>query len=79
MQRTTFSPKCCYPQCQPLYFILKFGFCRLTYSDLKDELVVAILGLQGVENRGKLVGVEFDCREPLATCLYTETPSIEIH
>jgi hypothetical protein len=33
----------------------------LTYGDLEDELVVAILGLESVENRGKLVGVELDC------------------
>lgn len=56
-------------------------FCldgRLTYSDLEDELLVTILGLQSVENRGKLVGVELDYRRPLASVLLIEKPSIEM-
>jgi hypothetical protein len=34
---------------------------RPTYRNLEDELLVAVHGLKGVENRGKLVGVELDC------------------
>ena len=33
----------------------------LTYSDLKDELLAAVHCLEGVKNRGKLVGIELDC------------------
>jgi hypothetical protein len=32
-----------------------------TYRDLKDELLSAIVGLEGIENRGELVGIEFYC------------------
>lgn len=33
----------------------------LTYRDLKDELLTTIVGLESVENRRKLVGIEFYC------------------
>jgi hypothetical protein len=36
-----------------------------TYRDLKDELLSTIVRLEGVENRGKLVGIEFHCVEIL--------------
>ena len=50
----------------------------MTYSDLEDESLVTILGLQSVENRGKLFGVELDYIEPLASVLLIEKPSIEM-
>jgi hypothetical protein len=34
----------------------------LTYRDLKDELLTTIVGLEGVKNRGKLVSIEFYCK-----------------
>lgn len=34
-------------------------FILATYRDLKDELVAAIVGLESVKNRRKLVGIEF--------------------
>ena len=33
----------------------------VTYRDLKDELLAIVFGLEGIENRRKLVGIEFDC------------------
>lgn len=36
---------------------------RCTYSNLKDELLATILGLNGVENRRELLTLEFDCEE----------------
>tara|TARA_R110002060_G_scaffold44412_2_gene55805 strand:+ start:893 stop:1018 length:126 start_codon:yes stop_codon:yes gene_type:complete len=33
----------------------------LTYRDLEDELLATIVGLKSVENRRKLVGIEFYC------------------
>lgn len=50
----------------------------MTYSDLEDESLVTILGLQSVENRGKLVGVELDYRKPLVSVLLIEKSSIEM-
>ena len=50
----------------------------MTYSDLEDELLVTILGLQSVENRGKLFGIELDCSKPLASVLLIEKSSIEM-
>lgn len=32
----------------------------LTYRDLKDQLLVTVHGLEGIENGRELVGVEFD-------------------
>jgi hypothetical protein len=32
----------------------------VTYRDLEDKLVTTIVRLEGIENRRKLVGVEFD-------------------
>lgn len=37
----------------------------MTYSNFEDELLVTILSLKGIENRGKLVGIEFDYRNVL--------------
>lgn len=34
----------------------------MTYGDLEDKLGAVVLGLKGVQNRGKLVGVELDCK-----------------
>jgi hypothetical protein len=36
------------------------GSTRLTYCDLKDELVTTVVRLESVQNRRKLVGIEFD-------------------
>jgi hypothetical protein len=33
----------------------------ITYRDLQDELVAVVVGRQGVQNRGKRVGIEFHC------------------
>jgi hypothetical protein len=32
-----------------------------TYRDLKDEPLAIVVGLEGIENRRKLVGIELDC------------------
>ena len=37
-----------------------------TYRDLEDELLSTVVCLEGVENRRKLVGVEFYCVETSA-------------
>jgi hypothetical protein len=42
--------------------ILPCGSAGIAYSDLKDELLATVLGLEGVENRWELVGIELDCR-----------------
>ena len=31
-----------------------------TYRDLENELLTTVIGLEGIENRRKLVGIEFD-------------------
>lgn len=63
MQRTTFSPRCCYR----LVSNLGAGTSRLghgvTYGNLEHELLVVVGGLEGVQNRGQLGSVEFDCSE----------------
>lgn len=48
----------------------------LTYRDLKDELLTTIVGLEGVENRRKLVGIEFYCENSvsIANASRTELP-----
>lgn len=40
-----------------------------TYRDLKDELLVVVLELEGVQNGRELGGVEFHC----ASCLSVES------
>lgn len=37
-----------------------------SYSNLKDQLVAAIVGCQRIENSRKLLGVELDCNSLLA-------------
>lgn len=34
---------------------------EVTYRDLEDKLLVIVLELEGVQNRGQLSGVEFHC------------------
>jgi len=36
-------------------------FVLLTYRDLENELVAAIVGDEGIENGRKFVGIEFYC------------------
>ena len=41
--------------------------CRIsTYSDLEDELLAVVLGLQGVQNGRDLLSVKLDCAQTLA-------------
>lgn len=74
MQRTTFSPKCC---CHPVSIDSDLAVVsrwvleiKKTYRDLEDELLVVVLELEGVQNRGQLGGVEFHCAEEVSrNCL----------
>jgi hypothetical protein len=35
--------------------------CVATYRDLQHEPLAIVIGLEGVEDRRELVGIEFDC------------------
>ena len=63
---TTDSPRCCCAACQYMESMAEGagaeGGRGMTYSDLKDELLAIVGGLESVQNGGKLLGVELDCR-----------------
>ncbi|CAL3966831.1 unnamed protein product [Diplocarpon coronariae] len=51
------------------------GVCAmLTYRDLEDQFLAAIVSLKGVENRRKLVGIEFYC-EAFKMCSHRSSSS----
>lgn len=58
MQRTTFSPKCCYSIGQWLSLIT----CLFvdTYSNFEGKLLAVVVGRKGVQDRRQLGGVELD-------------------
>lgn len=41
--------------------LIEFRCATMAYGDFEDELVAAIVGLESVENWGKLFGIEFHC------------------
>ena len=62
MVRTTFSPKCCFERVSHRNLVLSIGFfISNTYSNLENELLAVVLGLNGVENGGKLLTLELHC------------------
>lgn len=52
-------------------YVVRAKILQLTYGDLKDELLAAILGLEGVENSWELLGIELNCNTVLAPIMYT--------
>ena len=52
-------------------YVVRAKILQLTYGDLKDELLAAILGLEGVENSWELLGIELNCTVILAPIVYT--------
>ena len=57
--RTTFSPMCC---CIDISYLIRTHQkeqTRITYSNLKNQLLAIVLGLNGVENSRELLTLEF--------------------
>lgn len=78
MQRTTFSPRCCCSQVSTSKRANGFKHVG-TYGNLEHKLLVVVGGLEGVQNRGQLGGVEFHCnrvsgRSDVVWELYLELP-----
>ena len=57
MHRTTLSPKCCWSH----QFPAARKYRRTAYRDFQHQSLPAIVGLESIQNRWKLLGREFDC------------------
>lgn len=62
MQRTTFSPRCCYRNGQ-IAFVWRAGLVAAAYRNLENELLATVVGVKSVQNGRKLLAVELDWRE----------------
>ena len=66
MHLTTFSPKCC---CTVSVTLLHMSASWHPYSDFEDQLLVTVLGCDGVENGRELIGVELDLQFAVSDCV----------